>query len=415
VGRVWARARRLPPRQRAGLTVHALAALALIPGYIWLAPPSRWDDPTFLIALGALAIISHYSTVRLLNGVGFDGAIALMLIAVALAGPLPSLEVMVLPWLANAITGRLAPFRAGALANLVGYGWQAIVAALVLQAVGVHDLTAPSSAGWLILAGAVLYTVGWAIHPAIYGPLWLGQPFRALVRAFVDMLPAAAAMIVLAGLTVLLSGPLGVLALAVFALIAVLPQTYLSYAARVRPVGRLDPATATRRYAHAIAIQLGLSSGQRRHLSRVVSAARLRPPTGDAIEYVCAMLEDPGPANYDAQVATEWWNGRGGPLGLRTEQIPLTARVLTVAHTWSALTAHGTPELCHREALDHLQAVAGVRLDPAVVQAARGVMRQEFVTPEHPAPEPRLHRLRVPAPLRRALTAAASPTEMVGG
>ena len=42
---------------------------------------------------------------------------------------------------------------------------------------------------------------------------------------------------------------LGVLALALFALIAVVPQTALTLAARTRPVAALDPLTATRRYA----------------------------------------------------------------------------------------------------------------------------------------------------------------------
>ena len=43
-------------------------------------------------------------------------------------------------------------------------------------------------------------------------------------------------------------------ALALFALIAVLPQSALTYAARTRPVAALDPLTATRRYAHALAL-----------------------------------------------------------------------------------------------------------------------------------------------------------------
>jgi HD-GYP domain-containing protein (c-di-GMP phosphodiesterase class II) len=83
--------------------------------------------------------------------------------------------------------------------------------------------------------------------------------------------------------------------------------------------------------------------------------------------------------------------------------IPLTARIAAVARTWAALTAAGSPRLGHLEALVHLEGAAGVRLDPAVVQAARAVIGQERLSPAVPAPEPRLHRLRIPAPLRRAL------------
>lgn len=61
----------------------------------------------------------------------------------------------------------------------------------------------------------------------------------------------------------------------------------------------------------------------------------------------------------------------------------------------------------HHEALVQLQAAAGARLDPAVVRAARAVVAQERVTATEPAPEPRLHRLRVPAPLSRAIASAS--------
>ena len=137
----------------------------------------------------------------------------------------------------------------------------------------------------------------------------------------------------------------------------------------------------------------------------MAAAARRHPPTGEPIDYVRATLRDCDPANVDAQLLQEWWNGHGGPIGLCGEAIPIAARVLSVAATWSALTARDTPQLSHRAALADLQAAAGIRLDPAVVVAARDVIAQERVSVAEPAPEPRLHHLRVPAALRRALAA----------
>jgi HD domain-containing protein len=303
------------------------------------------------------------------------------------------------------VTARRSALRVGALANLVGYGWSGIAAALVLDAGGVSDPTSPAALAALIGAGFTLYVVGWALNPAIHAPLWLGQPFSALVHALFDMLPAGTVMIALAAATVVLTGPLGLLALALFALIVVVPQSFLTYAARTRPVALLEPDVATRRYAHAIAVQLDLPRDERRHLSRVVAAACKLPPTGDPIGYVCATLQDPSLANDDAQLATEWWNGGGGPIGLVAEGIPLSARVLAVAQTWSFLTASGSPQLGHHDAMSYLMATAGTRLDPVVVQAAQAVISQERVTAAEPAPQPRLHQLRLPAPLRRALTA----------
>ena len=46
-----------------------------------------------------------------------------------------------------------------------------------------------------------------------------------------------------------------------------------------------------------------------------------------------------------------------------------------------------------------------MRLDPAVVHAVADVMGQERASAAVPAPEPRMHRLHVPAPLRRMLAA----------
>jgi hypothetical protein len=133
------------------------------------------------------------------------------------------------------------------------------------------------------------------------------------------------------------------------------------------------------------------------------------------IDYVEATALDARLGMCDAQLVSEWWNGGGGPFGLRGGQIPWAARVIAVAHTWSALTARGGPELGHREAMDHLRETAGVRLDPTVVRAARAVVGQELVSAQEPAPEPRLHNLRIPAPLRRALSAAAAPGDLLGG
>jgi hypothetical protein len=397
--------RRVLPRQWIGLGVHGFAVAALLAVYATVAPPSNWDHMGLVAVIGVLAVISVRSEVPLPGGITFDASIALVLLAVVVAGPLPALAVFLAPWLADLVTRPRQAFRAGQLANLALYGWQAVAAALVLASAP-SDVSWPALAPWLLVAGWTQFVVGWAVGPAVYATLWLGHPLRALTRTLVDMIPAATLMVLLGAGTVLITPALGVLALAVFAAIVVLPQSFLTYAARTRPVARLDRATATRRYTNALATHLELSRAQRRHLAEVTTAALRRPPTGEAIDYAAATLRDPTPPNLDAQVSTEWWNGRGGPLGLRGEAIPLAARVLAVADTWSSLTASGSPRLGHGEVLELLRAAAGTRLDPAVVSAAAKVVAQERVSAIEPAPEPRLHHLRVPELLRRTLAEA---------
>jgi hypothetical protein len=222
-----------------------------------------------------------------------------------------------------------------------------------------------------------------------------------------DALPAGIVMAGLAAVTVVLSPAFGLLALALFALVAVLPQSALTFVARTRPVARLDPLTAARRYGAAMAEHLGLDRDQRRELDAVIRIAHARVASGDPGEHLSHAVVDWSEASCAAGHVTEWWNGAGGPAGLPGGLIPQSARIAAVARTWAALTADGSPRIGHMDALSHLDAAAGVRLDPRVVKAAFAVVSQERLTSSEPAPEPRMHYLHVPARLRRVLATGA--------
>jgi HD domain len=389
-------------RRRAGLTLHAALAAGLIPAELWLAPRSSWDAPVALLALAVMAVVVDRHDVPLPSGIRFDGLIAVSLITVALAGPIPALAVALTPMIVNGVSGHERLLRAGNLANLAAYGWYTLAGSVLLQ-VAVDDPASPSAVGWLVVAGVVMQLVNWAIGPAIYGPLWLGHPFRVFVDLLVDTIGAGMVMIALAAGCVLLVGPIGVLALIVFAAIAVLPGSFLTYAARSRPVARLDHAVATKQYALALAMHLKRSRRDRRHLARVIAASQSQSATGDPIDYIRATAVALRPVTVDAQLRTEWWNGNGTPIGLRGDAIPIAARIVAVAETWSSLTARGSAQLGHHDVLERLKADAGKRFDPAIVRAAAAVVAQERVTSSAPAPAPDMHRLRVPAPLRRAI------------
>jgi hypothetical protein len=393
-------------RQKLGLTVHVFASLALIPAFVFLAPPSSWNDALLVVVLWTLAVIADRSDVPLPAGVRFDATIALMLLCVALAGPVPALGVYLAPVVFNSVTGHERMLRAGNLANLASGGWQAIAAATMLEVAGFAGASMPEAVGLAFAAGAILFVLGWAVGPAVYGPLWLGVPFRGMVEALRDMAPAAGVMIGLGAVTVVAYDGQGVLALALFAVIAVLPQSALTYAARTRPVARLDPLTAARRYGAAMAEHLGLDRAERRELDAVIQLAHARDASGDPGEHLGHAVVDWSEASCAAGHVTEWWNGAGGPAGLPGGLIPQSARIAAVARTWAALTADGSPRIGHVDALTHLDAAAGVRLDPRVVKAARAVVAQERLTVTEPAPEPRLHHLHVPAALRRVLASS---------
>jgi hypothetical protein len=378
----------------------------LVPALVWLAPPSRWDRPGLLLVLLALAVIADFNEVPLRNGLRFDAGLPLALITLAVLGPLPAILVDLLPIAIGGMIRRERIIRPGNLANVAAYGWETIAATTLLAAVGVSGLGF-DGLPWLLLAGLVMYAVNALVGPGLYVPLYLGHPVSALPRVLTDPLPASLLMITLASLTTVLVGPLDVAALAIFALIAVVPQSALTFAARTRPVARLDPLTATRRYSHALALHMGLDRGERRHLARVTVLAFVRrADAGDPIAYARQTIRDPSRASWEAGHVGEWWNGGGGPAGLRGAVTPVTSRIVAVADTWSALTAAGGPQLSHAEALAELENAAGTRFDPRVVQAAHAVVAEERVSATEPAPEPRLHQLRLPAPLRRVIAAS---------
>jgi HD domain len=394
------------PRHRAAsLAVHGALTLALVPAFVWLAPATRWDHPWLLATLFVLAAIDDFHDVPLSSGIRFGASMSLALIALAVAGPLAALLVELVPMAVGGLLRGEKLLRAGNLANVAAYGWKAIAAGAVLALGGISGL-APQALPWLLLAAAAQMVVNVAVGPAVYIPLWLGRPFSSVLEMFAGTVPAASVMMSLGAVTCLLTGQIGVAALGLFALIAVLPQSALTLAARTRPVGRLDPLSATQRYAYALAIHLGLGYRERRHLARVAKLAfARRADAGDPIAYACATMRDPSRASWEAGHVCEWWNGAGGPAGLRGPVTPLTSRIVAVADTWSALTARGGPQLSHAEALEELDHASGARFDPRVVRAAYAVVAEERVSAAEPAPEPRLHRFGVPAPLRRALAA----------
>jgi putative nucleotidyltransferase with HDIG domain len=95
------------------------------------------------------------------------------------------------------------------------------------------------------------------------------------------------------------------------------------------------------------------------------------------------MLDRVGGALRDVGVVVrcshEHFDGHGYPDGLVGEAIPLPARIVAVADTYSAMTTRRPyrEALSHDVALAELQANAGTQFDPLVVTAALSVMERD--------------------------------------
>jgi PAS domain S-box/diguanylate cyclase (GGDEF) domain len=71
----------------------------------------------------------------------------------------------------------------------------------------------------------------------------------------------------------------------------------------------------------------------------------------------------------------EWWNGRGYPLGLKGDTIPLECRLLAIADAYDAMTSERPyrKTMSHEAALNELKRCAGTQFDPALVEVFRGL------------------------------------------
>lgn len=74
----------------------------------------------------------------------------------------------------------------------------------------------------------------------------------------------------------------------------------------------------------------------------------------------------------------ERWDGRGYPDGLKGEQIPLSARMVSVIDVYDALVNKRCykPAFSHDQALSMLRQGAGTQFDPGIVAAIEGVERE---------------------------------------
>jgi putative two-component system response regulator len=77
----------------------------------------------------------------------------------------------------------------------------------------------------------------------------------------------------------------------------------------------------------------------------------------------------------------EHWNGSGYPFGRKHEEIPLAARIVSVADAYDAITSARPykPALGIEEALDRIKARSGLQFDPAIVSAFEAIARRELV------------------------------------
>jgi len=77
----------------------------------------------------------------------------------------------------------------------------------------------------------------------------------------------------------------------------------------------------------------------------------------------------------------EWWNGKGYPLGLKGEQIPLGARIIAICDAWDAMTSSRPyrATLSKQEAIKELKKYAGIQFDPQLVKVFLKFIQKKLI------------------------------------
>lgn len=382
-------------RRRVGLAAHAVLAVAGLTLLALTAPAIEFTHPALIGALLAVAVVCELSEVWLASGVRLNATLSASVMALALGGPLAAFAVLLVPDIAVwALRREERLLRAGTLANLAAYGWAALAGGGML-ALAHADGPSLSAAPTLVTAGLALAVVNFAVGPALYAPLQLGTPVRRMPAELSAALPAVTAMVLAGVLTTVLVPVLGLLAVAGFAFVTLVPGSALTLLARARPVADLDLPAATRLYADALGDVLRLDRDQRRLLARAAALTAAEPDPHRRLWTSVGAVAVGDQEAFDAALISahvdERYAGAGLPAGLCGDAIPPLSRVLAVAREWARLTAAGTVELSHQEALLDLQARTGDAFDPAMVAAAGAVVERDTRLAPVPAAQPRIH------------------------
>jgi putative nucleotidyltransferase with HDIG domain len=407
-----------PGRPRAA---GALSLVGCLAGLVWfgLTADHTLGDSLFAV-LGAIAIVAGLLTTRVEGSLLVSASFVTSQLAVAFLGPAAAFAI---PVVAELAIWSVERYRLQALAmNVAAAGLPSLAAATVFPHVAPESDTSVGFAVTLAVVAALSLAANFAIVTSIMA-LRDGRPLLKSLRPPKELLPAL-------GLNVALTVSLAEfyaqsgLAAIVFAGLVVIGFSYMArlvvtardraraYAALswgvlsglLRTLDERDPraarhGAAVARFSRDIAAQCGLS---RREQELAHTAGLLhdigRFALSDRVMERGTTLTDPdwrtirrhptigadllrdvgqyGPIAEIVRAHHERWDGRGYPDGLEGEEIPLIARIVSVAEVYDTLTAPDTyrTPMNSFEALNELRRVAGKQLDTEVVEALASVL-----------------------------------------
>ncbi len=404
-----------------------------------LSTKADWSPVGMFVLLFLLAVLSEPFRLDRKNFYVTTSFLSLVL-AMTLLGPTPASVIGVLIMLINAARRR-APLRP-TLANVSTYAAFPLVGGVLFNALGGPELLEADGIIFVFLVLFVFLTTNAlnflliAIDVAVVD----GQPvWRSLLHVYAPTLPVELAVgLLTAGVAYVYQqedfGALALLA-AVMLIFQYLLRTALSslerkdeLEGRTRELASLQVgllstvmqtlslrdkmtarhSAAVARYSREIACELGL--GEREQ--EIVHTAALLHDIGKFIFPDSILLADAKLTEEDFKIVKrhpeqgarlvaridgygpvaeiilahhERIDGHGYPNGLLSEQIPLAARIISVADTYDVMTSRDSYRrpVSSCEAVEELRRVSGAQLDAVVVETFIGLLEQRSVTFRH--------------------------------
>jgi putative nucleotidyltransferase with HDIG domain len=413
---------RQPSPSSQGVQLAALIAAAVVA--VLSSGSVDWNLPLAL-ALAACAIISDLTAANTATAkLKVSGSFLALVLAMVLLGGPPAALIGVITiavgWL------RWREERHYLLQNLVAYAWFPLIGGLAFTeardalALGRTDLGFDGlvfATFVLALALNFLLTAGYQCYlervslvakaRAALVPLLPSELFTALIAVFVVYLYLRVGLAAIALLAVVLAGfqhLLGQLLLSQrrstqLATLQLGMMTALLRTLDLRDRMTARHSAAVARYAREIAREVGLSereqelvhtAGLLHDLGKFVFPDRILKADAPLTEAdweivrthpergaeVVSQVEGYGPIAEIILSHHERIDGRGYPQGLRGEEIPMLARVLSVADVYDVMTARDSyrQPVSSLEAIQELRRSAGTQLEPRYVEVLVAVL-----------------------------------------
>jgi putative nucleotidyltransferase with HDIG domain len=407
----------MPSRSHRLLAAEAVILVGVLVVAAVTSDASDWRPIGLVLTLLWLAVVSDLLALQH-SSQRITGAFFALVLAMALCGPAPAVMIGVVSVLVDSLRNRLAWHKL--LTNLMTYATIPLLGGLAIDALArVTDLETNNLTFAFVVFGA--FVLANALNFAMIAgdiSVHLGIPFARQVREiYLPVLPSELAGAVLTVSVAVLYRVTGLAALALLALVLVVFQYLIrellrsqrraqelaalqlgvlasmleTLALRDRMTARHSAAVA--RYARALAEAHGLSREQQdlAHTAGLLhdigkfsfpdSILLAEAPLSDEDwrivhrhpeegARVVARMEAYGPVAEIILGHHERWDGDGYPRGLKGEEIPLLARVITVADAYDVMIARDSYRRprTSSEAVSEMQRVAGSQLDPALVQ-----------------------------------------------